>query len=286
VSVRKPGEDGFRTKTELKNMNSFRFLERGIEAEIERQISTWESGGTVVQETIHFDPVTGSLTPLRSKEEVHDYRYFPEPDLMPMVISDEWREQVRATLPELPEARRRRFIADYGLREYDAGVLTGSRALADYYEQAARAAGPPQAGAAAHWVQGELLGALNAAGKDIGETPVSAEHLGELVRLISDGAISGKIAKSVFEKMFQSGKPPREVIAQESLAQISDAGQLEAVIREVLAANPKQLAQYRGGKSGVFGYFVGQVMKATRGQANPALVNDLLKKHLDAPEAG
>ncbi len=284
VSLRRRGAAEFGVKTEVKNLNSFRYLQKALDYEIGRQASILENGGTISQETRLWNLEEQKTTGMRSKEYAHDYRYFPEPDLMPMVISDEWREQVRATLPELPEARRRRFIAEYGLREYDAGVLTASRALADYYEQAARAAGPPQAGAAAHWVQGELLGALNAAGKDIGETPVSAEHLGELVRLINDGTISGKIAKDVFEKMFAKGKPPREVIAEEGLAQISDPGQLEAVIREVLGANPKQLAQYRGGKSGVFGYFVGQVMKATRGQANPALVNDLLKKHLDAPE--
>ena len=282
VSVRRLGTSEFGIKTEVKNLNSFRFLQKALDYEISRQVSVLEAGGTISQETRLWNLEEQKTVAMRSKEYAHDYRYFPEPDLLPLVISDEWREQVRATLPELPEARRQRFIAQYGLREYDAGVLASSRALADYYEQAAQAAGEPRA--AAHWVQGELLGALNAAGKDIQETPVSAQHLSELVRLISDSTISGKIAKSVFEKMFASGKAPRQVIAEEGLAQISDPAALELLIRQVIAANPKQLAQYRGGKTGVFGYFVGQVMKATRGQANPALVNELLKRHMESSE--
>ena len=282
VSVRRLGTSEFGIKTEVKNLNSFRFLQKALDYEISRQVSVLEAGGTISQETRLWNLEEQKTVAMRSKEYAHDYRYFPEPDLLPLVISDEWREQVRATLPDLPEARRQRFIAQYGLREYDAGVLASSRALADYYEQAAQAAGEPRA--AAHWVQGELLGALNAVGKDIQETPVSAQHLSELVRLISDSTISGKIAKSVFEKMFASGKAPRQVIAEEGLAQISDPAALELLIRQVIAANPKQLAQYRGGKTGVFGYFVGQVMKATRGQANPALVNELLKRHMESSE--
>ncbi len=278
VSVRRRGASEFGVKTEVKNLNSFRYLQKALDYEIHRQVAILEEGGTVSQETRLWNLDEQKTTGMRSKEYAHDYRYFPEPDLMPLVISQQWQEQVRAELPELPEARRRRFMADHGLREYDAGVLTATRALADYYEQVAQAAGDSRA--AAHWVQGELLGALHATGKDITQTPVSAQRLGELVRLINDGAISGKIAKSVFEKMFAGGKAPRQVIAEEELAQISDPAAIEAVIQEVMAANPKQLAQYRGGKSGVFAYFVGQVMKATRGQANPALVNDLLKKHL------
>ncbi len=282
VSVRRRGAEQFGVKTEVKNLNSFRFLQKALDYEIGRQVAVLEEGGTITQETRLWNLDEQKTAGMRSKEFAHDYRYFPEPDLLPLVIDDAWREQVRATLPELPEARRQRFMAQYGLREYDAGVLTASRALAGYFEQAARSAGGTQeaARAAAHWVQGDLLGALNAAGKDIEQTPVSAERLGELVKLISEGTISGKIAKSVFEKMFAQGRAPREVIAEEGLAQISDTATLEAIVQEVLAANPKQLAQYRTGKTGVFGYFVGQVMKATRGQANPALVNDLLKKRL------
>ena len=282
VSVRRRGNAEFGVKTEMKNLNSFRFLQKALDYEIIRQVGILEAGGTISQETRLWNLEEQKTVGMRSKEHAHDYRYFPEPDLLPLAIRDQWREQARATLPELPEARRQRFIAQYGLREYDAGVLTASRALADYYEQAAQAAGDPRA--AAHWVQGELLGALNAAGKDIRETPVSAQRLGELVRLVGDGTISGKIAKSVFEKMFATAKAPRQVIAEEGLAQISDPAALEPLIRQVIAASPKQLAQYRGGKTGVFAYFVGQVMKATRGQANPGLVNELLKRHLESSE--
>ena len=282
VSVRRRGSSEFGVKAEVKNLNSFRFLQKALDYEISRQVGILEAGGTVSQETRLWNLDEQKTVGMRSKEYAHDYRYFPEPDLLPLVISDQWREQVRATLPEFPEARRQRFTTQYGLREYDAGVLTSSRALADYYEQAAQASDDPRG--AAHWVQGELLGALNAAGKEIQETPVSAQHLSELVRLIGDGTISGKIAKGVFEKMFATGKAPRKVIAEEGLAQISDPAALEPLIRQVIAANPKQLAQYREGKTGVFGYFVGQVMKATRGQANPALVNELLKKQLESSE--
>ena len=282
VSVRRRGSPEFGVKTEVKNLNSFRFLQKALDYEINRQVAVLEAGGAISQETRLWNLDEQKTVGMRSKEYAHDYRYFPEPDLLPLVINDEWREQVRATLPELPEARRQRFLTQYGLREYDAGVLTASRALADYYEQAAQAAGDPRA--AAHWVQGELLGALNAAGKEIREAPVSAQRLGELVRLIGDGTISGKIAKNIFEKMFASGKAAHQLIAEEGLAQISDPAALEPLIQKLIAANPKQLAQYRGGKTGVFGYFVGQVMKATRGQANPALVNELLKRHLESSE--
>ena len=282
VSVRRRGSSEFGVKTEVKNLNSFRFLQKALDYEINRQVAVLEAGGTISQETRLWNLDEQKTVGMRSKEYAHDYRYFPEPDLLPLVINDEWREQVRATLPELPEARRQRFTTQYGLPEYDAGVLTSSRALADYYEQVAQAADDPRA--AAHWVQGELLGALNAAGKDILEAPVSAQRLGGLVRLIGDGTISGKIAKNIFEKMFTSGKAARQLIAEEGLAQISDPAALEPLIQQLIAANPKQLAQYRGGKTGVFGYFVGQVMKATRGQANPALVNELLKRHLESSE--
>jgi aspartyl-tRNA(Asn)/glutamyl-tRNA(Gln) amidotransferase subunit B len=278
VSVRPRGAEKFGVKIEVKNLNSFRFLKQALEYEIERQVAILEDGGALSQETRLWNVDEQRTVGMRSKEFAHDYRYFPEPDLMPLIISEEWEERVRAGLPELPEARRERFRAQYGLREYDAGVLTASRPLADYYEEAARVSGDPRA--AANWVQGDLLGALNAAGKDITESAVSAQHLGELVALIGEGAISGKIAKTVFEKMLAGGKPPKEIIAAEGLAQISDASALEKVVAEVIAASPKQLEQYRAGKQEVLRYFVGQIMKATRGQANPALVNELLKKHL------
>jgi len=278
VSVRPRGAERFGVKIEVKNLNSFRFLKQALEYEIDRQIAILEDGGTLTQETRLWNTDEQRTLGMRSKEFAHDYRYFPEPDLMPLIVSEEWEEGVRAELPELPEARRERFRAQYGLREYDAAVLTASRPLADYYEEVAGVSGDPRA--AANWVQGDLLGALNAAGKDITESTVSARHLGELVRLIGEGAISGKIAKSVFEKMLAGGQPPQEIIAAEGLAQISDASALEKVIAEVVAASPKQVEQYRAGKQEVLRYFVGQIMKATRGQANPALVNQLLKKHL------
>jgi aspartyl-tRNA(Asn)/glutamyl-tRNA(Gln) amidotransferase subunit B len=215
---------------------------------------------------------------MRSKEEAHDYRYFPEPDLTPLRISDEWRDRVRASMPELPAQKRARFVADYGLREYDAQVLTSTRELSEYFEKAAGTSGDPRG--AANWVMGDLLGALKAEGKEIAESPVSAAHLGELLALIAKGEISGKLAKDIFSKMFASGDAPGPIIEREGLKQISDAGTLERIVGEILAANPKQVEQYKGGKTSVFGFFVGQVMKATRGQANPALVNQLLKDKL------
>jgi aspartyl-tRNA(Asn)/glutamyl-tRNA(Gln) amidotransferase subunit B len=279
VSVRPRGAEKFGVKIEVKNLNSFRFLKQALEYEIDRQIAALEDGGTLTQETRLWNTDEQRTLGMRTKEFAHDYRYFPEPDLMPLIVSEEWEERVRAGLPELPEARRERFRTQYGLREYDAGVLTVSRPLADYYEEVAGVCGDPRA--AANWVQGDLLGALNAAGKDISESTVSAQHLGELVRLIGEGAISGKIAKTVFEKMLAGGQAPQEIIAAEGLAQISDASALEKVVAEVIAASPKQVEQFRAGKQEVLRYFVGQIMKATRGQANPALVNQLLKKHLD-----
>jgi aspartyl-tRNA(Asn)/glutamyl-tRNA(Gln) amidotransferase subunit B len=216
---------------------------------------------------------------MRSKEQAHDYRYFPEPDLAPLIVSDVWREEIRATIPELPEARRARFIAEYGMSEYNAGVLTSSKQIADYFEAAAATSG--DARAAANWVMGDLLGQLNAAGKEIAESPVSAAALAELLKLQAAGTISGKIAKDVFLKMFATGRGAAKVVEAEGLAQISDTSALEKIVAEVIAASPKQVEQYQGGKTTVLGYLVGQVMKATRGQANPAAVNELLKKALE-----
>ena len=278
VSVRRRGETEFGVKAEVKNLNSFRYLQKALEYEIARQIEILEGGGRVHQETRLWNAEEEKTFGMRSKEQAHDYRYFPEPDLAPLLVSDAWREEIRGSLPELPAARRARFIQEYGLREYDAGVLTASRPLADYFEEVARASG--DARAAANWVMGDLLGSLNSAGKEIEASPVSAAHLTELLRQLASGAISGKMAKDVFAKMFSTGRGPAEIIKEEGLSQISDNATLEKVIAEVLAASPKQLEQYRGGKQGVLGYFVGQVMKQTRGQANPALVNELLKKQL------
>jgi aspartyl-tRNA(Asn)/glutamyl-tRNA(Gln) amidotransferase subunit B len=216
---------------------------------------------------------------MRSKEEAHDYRYFPEPDLMPLIISDQWREEIRRAMPELPAAKRQRFVEEYGLSGYDAGVLSSTQALADFFEEAAKASG--DAKTAANWVQGDLTGALNATGKTIAESPVSAANLAELVKLIAGGTLSGKLGKEVFARMLESGRTAGEIIEAEGLKQISDTGALQKIIEEVLAKNPGQVETYKNGKTSVLGFFVGQVMKATRGQANPGAVNELLKKALE-----
>jgi aspartyl-tRNA(Asn)/glutamyl-tRNA(Gln) amidotransferase subunit B len=278
VSVRPKGAEKFGTKAEVKNLNSFRFLKAALDYEIARQVEALEGGGAISQETRLYDPDAGVTVGMRSKEHAHDYRYFPEPDLLPLRISDAWRERIRGEMPELPPARRTRFVRDFGLREYDSQVLTSSRELADYFEKTAAASGEPRA--AANWVMGDLAGALKGAGKEIAECPVSPERLGELLALIASGEISGKLAKEIFPKMFATGDSARAVIEREGLRQISDTGALAQVIEQVLAANPKQAEQYRGGKTAVVGFLVGQVMKATRGQANPAAVNQLLREKL------
>lgn len=277
VSVRLKGDTRFGTKAEVKNLNSFRFLKMAVEQEIERQVAILESGGRVMQETRLFDPATGETVGMRSKESAHDYRYFPEPDLLPLRISEDWLNQLRAAMPELPASRRARFVAEYGLREYDAQVLTAERATADYFEAVVKAGADPRS--AANWVMGELAALLKAEGRPISASPVSAVNLGRLIALINEGRISGKLAKEIFAKM-STGAAPDEIIEKEGLAQISDEGALAKVIEEVIAANPKQREQYRSGKSTVIGYFVGQVMKATRGQADPAAVQRLLKDKL------
>ncbi len=284
VSVRPVGQRELGTKVEVKNLNSFRFLKQALDHEIARQIALIESGGTVLQETRLYNPDTGETAGMRSKEHAHDYRYFPEPDLMPLSISDAWRDRVRAAMPELPPVKRRRFIEAYGLREYDAQVLTATRDLSEYFERAAEASGDPRS--AANWVMGDLAAALNAAGRDTSNSPVSAASLGELIALIGKGEISGKIAKDVFEKMFATGESARTIIDREGLKQISDTGALGAVVDQVLAANAKQVEQYKSGKTAVLGFLVGQVMKATRGQANPAVVNRVLAEKLGSGSAG
>jgi aspartyl-tRNA(Asn)/glutamyl-tRNA(Gln) amidotransferase subunit B len=278
VSVRRVGTEKFGVKAEVKNLNSFRFLKQALDYEIERQIALIESGGRVVQETRLFNPETGGTVSMRSKEHAHDYRYFPEPDLMPLRIAREQLAEARARTPELPEARRARFIESYGLREYDAEVLTATRAIADYFERTARASG--DARSSANWVMGELAGALKASGKEVGESPVSAENLGALVKMIAEKKISGKLAKEIFPKMFETGETPQTIVDREGLAQIRDEGALSRIVDEVIASNPKQVEQVRGGKMAVIGYLVGQVMKASRGQADPETVNRLLKEKL------
>jgi len=279
VSVRRKGEHAYGTRTELKNLNSFRFVEKAINYEVERQIDMLESGGTVQQETRLYDANKDETRPMRSKEEANDYRYFPDPDLLPVVLEDEFLEQVAASLPELPGAKRRRFSEEYGLPDYDAGVLTTSRDLADYYEHVVESSGgDPKL--AANWVMGELSGALNKAGLEIGESRVSSAALADLLKRIADNTISGKIAKEVFEAMWDGKGAADDIIEARGLKQITDTGAIEKTIEEVMASFPDQLGQYRDGKDKLFGFFVGQVMKATGGKANPAQVNELLRKKL------
>src|ERR1700678_2640546 len=276
VSVRLKGVEKFGTKAEVKNLNSFRFAKMALDYEIARQVGVLESGGRVEQETRLYNVATGETVGMRSKEHAHDYRYFPEPDLVPLRVSDAWLAEIRASVPELPADRRNRFIESYGLREYDALELTSTREISDYFEKAAKAAGDPRI--AANWVTGDLLGALK--GRDITESPVSPEQLGELVAFITKGEISGKMAKDIFAKMFETSESAAAIIDREGLRQISDTGALEKIVDEVIAQSPKQVEQYKSGKTGVIGYLVGQVMKLSKGQANPAAVNELLKAKL------
>ena len=278
VSVRPRGQEEFGTKAEVKNLNSFRYLKLALEYEIERQVELIESGGRVAQETRLYNSDTGRTVGMRSKEQAHDYRYFPEPDLTPLRVSEHWLHQVANGLPELPADRRDRFVAQYGLREYDAHVLTLTRETGDYFEAAAKVGGDGRL--TANWVVGDLMGLLNGAGKSIGQSPIAAEDLGELLRLIDKGELSGKLAKEILPKMFASGERASDIVEREGLRQISDPSALETIVDQVLAANPKQVEQYKGGKSAVIGFLVGQVMKASRGQANPASVNEVLKKKL------
>ncbi len=276
VSVRVKGAEQFGTKAEVKNLNSFRFAKAALDYEITRQIGVLEKGGTVVQESRLFNSDTGETASMRSKEHAHDYRYFPEPDLIPLRLPTEWVARVQQDMPELPAARRSRFIESYGLREYDAQVLTSTRPISEYFERVAQVAGDPRL--AANWVLGDLLGALK--GQPITEAPVTAGHLGELVALIASGEISGKLAKQVFARMLETGEPARLIMDREGFKQISDTGALDQIVADVIAANPKQVEQYKAGKATVIGFLVGQVMKASKGQANPASVNDLLREKL------
>jgi aspartyl-tRNA(Asn)/glutamyl-tRNA(Gln) amidotransferase subunit B len=279
VSVRPKGQAEFGTRAEIKNLNSFRFVERAINYEIERQIDVIDSGGKVVQETRLYDPDRGETRSMRSKEEANDYRYFPDPDLLPLAIGEELIESVRATLPELPDEKAARFVRDFGLSDYDAGVLTASREMADYYETVvARLGGQPKL--AANWVVGELSGALNRDNLDVTDSRVGADALAGLLTRIVDNTISGKIAKDVFEAMWSEGRDADSIIEAKGLKQITDMSAIERAIDEVMANNPQQLAEFRSGKDKLFGFFVGQVMKATQGKANPAQLNELLKRKL------
>ena len=279
VSVRKKGENVFGTKVELKNLNSVRFMQKAIEFEVDRHIKTLESGGRLVQETRLWDERLSETRPMRSKEEAHDYRYFPEPDLPPLLVTGEFIEDVKGSLPELPGPRARRFIGQYGLSFADASQLTAERSLADYYEAAVEVSGGNARGTA-NWIRSELLRELENAGIAAEKSPISAAELGALVRLIDEGKISGKQGKDVLVEMFSSGKPAAAIVEERGLVQVSDTGEIDRVIDEVIAANPNQLAQYRSGKEALFGFFVGQVMKASKGKANPKIVNERLREKL------
>jgi aspartyl-tRNA(Asn)/glutamyl-tRNA(Gln) amidotransferase subunit B len=285
VSVRPRGSDKFGTRAEIKNLNSFRFVEKAVQYEVARQIELLESGGKVIQETRLYDSDRNETRPMRSKEEANDYRYFPDPDLLPLEIDDSFIRAVRATLPELPDDKATRFARDFGLSAYDAGVLSASRELGDYFEAVVAATGTPHAKLAANWIMGELSGALNRDAVEITAAKVGPKELSGLLARINDGTISGKIGKEVFEAMWSTGAAADAIIESKGLKQITDAGAIEAVIDAVIAANPRQLADYRAGKDKLFGFFVGQVMKATGGKANPAQLNELLKARLGAADA-
>ena len=276
VSVRKHGEP-YRTRCEIKNVNSVRFVMQAVEIEAVRQIGVWEEGGTVQQETRLFDPNRGETRSMRSKEDAHDYRYFPDPDLLPLVLDEAWVAELRAGLPELPDAKQARFIADFALSRYDAAVLVAERATADFFETVARGRDAKQA---ANWITGDLFALLNRAGRTIETTPIAAPALGRLLDLIADHTISGKIAKQVFDIMAETGDDPAAIVEARGLRQVTDSGAIDAAVDAVMAANPDKVAEFRSGKDKLFGFFVGQVMKAMAGKGNPAVVNEVLKAKL------
>jgi len=270
--VRLKGAEKFGTKAEVKNLNSFRFAKMALDYEIARQVALIESGGMVEQETRLYNVATGETVGMRSKEHAHDYRYFPEPDLVPLRVSEAWLEGIRGAMPELPADKRKRFIERYGLREYDAQVLTATRAIGEYFEKAAETSG--DFAGAANWITGDLMALAD------GFEKITPQRTGALVRKIKEGEISGKMAKEILAKMYETGQSPEEIIEREGLRQISDTGALGKIVDEVIAGNPKQVEQYKSGKTAVLGYLVGQVMKASKGQANPAAVNELLHAKL------
>lgn len=277
VSVRRPGDE-LGTRCEMKNINSVRFIQQSIVYEANRQVDILEAGGTIAQETRLYDSVKGETRSMRSKEEAHDYRYFPDPDLLPLQFDDAFIEKMKADLPELPDEKKARFINELGLKPYDAGVLVAEKETADFFEVVAKGR---DAKLSANWVTGELFGNLNRTGKSLGSSPVSAGELGALIDLIKDGTISNRIAKEVFEEMFDTGKSAENIVEEKGLKQVSDTGAIDTAIDEVIAANPDKLEEYRGGKDKLLGFFMGQVMKATGGKANPGVVNQLLKPKLD-----
>src|SRR5271166_1074835 len=279
VSVRPRGQQRFGTKTEIKNVNSFRFIREALEYEIDRQIGMVESGGKIVQETRLYNSIEGKTYSMRSKEQAHDYRYFPEPDLLPLVVDEKWQAEIRSTLPELPEARRKRMVADYGITDYDAQVLTATKSFADQFEAAAKAAKNPKR--VANLVQGELMGRLKAKDLAIEQSPISMKGVARSADLVESGAISGKMLKDLYDLCFEQSKDFGEVYEKEKPQQITDSSAIEKIIDEIVGANPRQVEQYRAGKKTVIGFFVGQVMKASKGHANPQMVNELLAKKLE-----
>ena len=278
VSVRRPGDD-LGTRCEIKNVNSIRFVGQAIDYEARRQVDILEDGGTIDQETRLFDPKSGKTRTMRSKEEAHDYRYFPDPDLLPLQFTQEWVDEIEKGLPELPDDKKNRFMSEYGLSRYDASVLVGERTRADFFEEVADGR---DAKLAANWVTGEFFGALNRENKSIETSPVSAKQLGDLIDLISDGTVSGRIAKQIFEIMFESGADPAKIVEEKGLRQVTDLSAIEAAVDDVIAANPDKVQQVKD-KPKMAGWFVGQVMKATSGKANPQAVNDILARKLDLP---
>jgi aspartyl-tRNA(Asn)/glutamyl-tRNA(Gln) amidotransferase subunit B len=278
VSIRPQGDETFGTRAEIKNLNSFKHVEKALQYEIERQKEVLLDGGKVVQETRLWDPHKNQTDSMRGKEEAHDYRYFPDPDLLPLVIDADWIKTVKVGLPELPADKKQRFIADYGLPSYDADILTSEKDLADYFEECVQDFDQPKQ--VSNWIMGALLGLLNAQAKTIDQSPIAARDLAELLELVDQGVISGKIAKTIFEEMAASSKPPRQIVEEKGLVQISDSAALEKIVAKVLAKCSAEVAAYKSGKTKLLGFFVGKVMQATRGQANPKLVNEILKKKL------
>jgi aspartyl-tRNA(Asn)/glutamyl-tRNA(Gln) amidotransferase subunit B len=280
VSIRPQGSETLGTRTELKNLNSFKHVEKALQYEISRQKETLLEGGEVIQETRLWDPHKNQTTPMRGKEEAHDYRYFPDPDLLPLVIDDHWIASVKSSLPELPDQKKRRFIDTYNLPSYDAALLTTDRELADYFE--ACVACFPHPKSVSNWIMGSLLGLLNAQGKTIENSPIAAQELAQLLELIDNKTISGKIAKSVFDEMAQSGKSPKTIVKEKGLVQITNSGAVEEIVSNVIADYPREVEAYKNGKTKLLGFFVGRVMQATRGKANPKLVNEILRKKLES----
>jgi aspartyl-tRNA(Asn)/glutamyl-tRNA(Gln) amidotransferase subunit B len=279
VSLRPEGSNTFGTRTEIKNLNSFKNVERALQYEISRQKETLADGGAVVQETRLWDPEKSRTKSMRGKEEAHDYRYFPDPDLLPLLIEADWIEKIKNNLPELPSEKKQRFMAEYDLPAYDAEILTSDRDLAEYFENCLQEFNQPKP--ASNWIMGALLGLLNAAGKTIDQSPVSAPDLARLLKLIDDGTISGKIAKTVFDEMAKSGKPPGQIVEEKGLVQITDTDAIDEMATRVISNNPKEAEAYKNGKTKLLGFFIGHVMKETRGKANPKMVNEILRKKLE-----